>query len=84
MIRESEKDRLVGVGCTEGLLIYFDEIIEYISSYITLKPGDMISSSSITYDGYKHWDSHGKGSYIEVDQEKIGKLRMSIVDLRGE
>ena len=83
MVRESETGRLVGVGSTEGLLMHFDETIEFISSFITLKPGDMISSSSVTYDGYKHWDSHEEGFYIDLEIEKIGKLRMNIVDKRG-
>ncbi|MBT3320273.1 MAG: fumarylacetoacetate hydrolase family protein [Clostridia bacterium] len=84
MVRESETGRLVGVGSTEGLLMHFDETVEFISSFITLKPGDMISSSSVTYDGYKHWDSHEPGFYIDLEIEKIGRLRMNIVDERGE
>ena len=83
MVRESEKGRLVAHSSTEGLLMFFDEIIAYISTFITLKPGDMVSSSSISYDGYKHWESHDKDFYIDLEIEKVGKLRMLIDDRRG-
>ena len=82
--REEEKQRLVSVGSSEGMLIKFDEAISYISSYMTLRPGDMISSSSISYDGYKHWDSHEDGSFVQVSMDGIGTLRMNIVDERGK
>lgn len=82
--REEENGRLVSVGSSEGMLIYFDEALSYISRYMTLRPGDMISSSSISYDGYKHWDSHEEGSYVEVSMQTLGSLRMNIVDKRGE
>ncbi len=82
--REEESGRLVSVGSSEGMLIYFDEVVSYISSYMTLQPGDMISSSSISYDGYQHWDSHGDGSYVQVSMEGIGELRMNIIDNRGK
>ena len=82
--REEESDRLVSVGSSEGMLIHFDEVVSYISSYMTLKPGDMISSSSISYDSYQHWDSHEPGSYVQVSMEGMGELRMNIIDNRGK
>ncbi len=82
--RESENNRMVSVASTEGVLHGFDEVIAYVSRFITLKPGDMISCSSLTYDGYRHWDHYEEGSYVEVEIEKIGKLRMNIIDERGE
>lgn len=82
--REEENGRLISVGSSEGMLIYFDEALSYISRYMTLRPGDMISSSSISYDGYFHWDSHEEGSYVEVSMQTLGSLRMNIVDKRGE
>ncbi|NQT57745.1 MAG: fumarylacetoacetate hydrolase family protein [Bacteroidetes bacterium] len=83
MVRESEKGRLVSVGSSENLMHGFDELIAYMSRFITLKPGDMLSSSSITFDGYPHWNHYEPESYIQVEIEKIGALRMNILEQRS-
>jgi len=75
--------RIVEKVHSSALLFSFSETISFLSTFVTLKPGDMISSGSIGYDSYPHWDYYPDGSYIEVEAENIGTLRMNINDIRG-
>jgi len=82
--REKRKQiRTVEKVHSSALLFDFAATISFLSDFVTLKPGDMISSGSIGYDGYSHWDYYPPGSYIEVKAEKLGDLRLNINDIRG-
>jgi len=84
MQTERESGRLVSHISTDSVLITFSEIISYISSFITLRPGDMLSSASIAYDGYPYWDGYlGENAYIEGEIAEIGRLRLYLDDERG-
>jgi 2-keto-4-pentenoate hydratase/2-oxohepta-3-ene-1,7-dioic acid hydratase in catechol pathway len=80
---ERERDNFIGKIHTSSLTYSFAEAVSFMSRFVALKTGDMISSASIGYDGYRHWNHYEEGSYVEVEVEKIGKLRMNIRDERG-
>ncbi|MBL7005501.1 MAG: fumarylacetoacetate hydrolase family protein [Spirochaetia bacterium] len=54
----------------------FEDTYAFMSKMMTLKPGDMLSTSSIGYDGYQFWDDVPQGSWVQTTCEKIGSLRM--------
>lgn len=83
MLEERESGRLVARGSAQAVCFTFDEMIAYMSSFLTLEPGDMMSSASITYDGYPSWETpYPENAYIQAKADKIGRLRMWIRDER--
>ena len=54
----------------------FEDTYAFMSKLMTLKPGDMLSTASIGYDGYQFWDDIPQGSWVQTTCEKIGSLRM--------
>ena len=85
MIEERESGRLLALGSSAAVLFTFPEIISYLSSFTTLRPGDMLSSASITYDGYPYWgEVFPPGAYWQAKIEKLGTLRLNIEDHRKE
>lgn len=85
MIEERESGRLVTLGSAAAVCFTFSEMIEYMSSFLTLRPGDMMSSASITYDGFPNWPGrYPENAYIQSTAEKLGTLRLRIRDGRKE
>ena len=77
-----------GVPCdtvpTAAMIFRFERIIAFISRFMTLKPGDMITSGALgwhTIPGQVHYPP---GATFEVEIEQIGCLRNPIIDQRQE
>jgi hypothetical protein len=52
---------------------------------MTLWPGYLLSTASITYDAYQSGpDRFPEGAYIQVKTEKLGTLRLNLRDERKE
>ena len=77
---ERESGRLVSYGFASACVFTINEIIAYMSSFMTFYPGDMVNTASITYDGYQSMDPLPEKAYIEAKVEKIGTLRNWIDD----
>lgn len=74
----------VSAGAT---LFRFEDTLSFMSRLMTLKPGDMLSTSSIGYDGYGFWDDRPPGTWFQGTCEGIGSLRMYLtppVDETGD
>lgn len=67
---------------TASLIFPFDELIRYVSTFTTLKPGDIIATGTPTgagarFDPPKYLNS---GDIVEVTVAGIGTLRNPVVD----
>lgn len=85
LLEERESGRLVSLGSGKAVVFTINEMVAYTSGFMTLRPGDMLSTASITYDGYP--SKPGKypdNAYIQVKTEKLGSLRLCIRDERKE
>ena len=71
-----EDIRLIEMVSSGSSLFRFEEAVSFMSSIFTLKPGDMISSSSIGYDGYAFRREIIPGSWFQASCSGIGSLRM--------
>ena len=67
---------------TDSMIFGFDYLIEYISSFTTLQPGDMISTGTPTGAGARFEPPRflKPGDVVEVSSPQIGTLRNGIVD----
>ena len=82
---ERESGRLISCGNTKAVVFTIPEMISYMSGFMTLEPGDMFSTASISYDGYQSpADRYPPNAYIEAKTEKLGSLRLWIRDEREE
>jgi 2-keto-4-pentenoate hydratase/2-oxohepta-3-ene-1,7-dioic acid hydratase in catechol pathway len=70
------KPRLIEKVSSGASLFLFEDAFAFMSRLLTLKPGDMLSSASIGYDGYSVWDDAPPGSWVQTTCEKIGSLRL--------
>jgi len=63
-----KNDVLVQSGCSGDMIFFFDEIIHYISQYITLKTGDVIFTGTPKGIGKVE-----KGDYLDafLENEKL-------------
>lgn len=66
-------------GNTEGMIHRIPEILEYISSGITLYPGDIISTGTVTGSGLGTGKFLKGGDVLEATIEKIGTLVNKVV-----
>ncbi len=66
-------------GNTEGMIHRIPEILEYISSGITLYPGDIISTGTVTGSGLGTGKFLNDGDVLEATIEKIGTLVNKVV-----
>lgn len=57
-------------------LFRFEDTFSFMSRIMTLRPGDMLSTSSIGYDGYSFWEEKPPGTWFQASCERIGSLRM--------
>jgi hypothetical protein len=66
---------------TERLMFLFDFLIAYLSTFATLKPGDMIATGTPTGAGARsdppRWLK--PGDVVEVESSRIGVLRNTVV-----
>ena len=85
LIEERESGRLVSMGSAQAVVWTIPEMVSYASGFLLLEPGDMISTASITYDGYNTYPGHyPENAYIQGGTKKLGTLRMWIQDERKE
>lgn len=63
---------------TGQMIFNIDEVIEFISSLVTLEPGDIISTGTPSGVGHPN-QKLGDGDIVEVEVEKIGILRNPVV-----
>jgi hypothetical protein len=68
--------RVIERVSTGASLFRFEDTFSFMSRLMTLKPGDMLSSSSIGYDGYGFWEEKPPGAWFQATCEGIGSLRM--------
>ena len=59
------------------------EIVEFISSFVTLEPGDLISTGTPSGVGAAKGVFLSSGDEMEAEIEKIGILRTRIVSETG-
>lgn len=84
VLEERESGRLISVIHTSAVLFTIPEIVEYVSSFCTFEPGDMVSTASIGYDGYGNYPERMPDhAYYQVKIEPIGILRLNVVDHRA-
>jgi 2-keto-4-pentenoate hydratase/2-oxohepta-3-ene-1,7-dioic acid hydratase in catechol pathway len=67
---------------TAAMLFRFERIIAFTSRFMTLKPGDMITSGALGWHTIPGRDRYPPGSFFEVEIEGIGCLHNPIVDQR--
>lgn len=84
MTEERESGRLVTYGSANAVCFTFDEMIAYMSSFMTLHPGDMMSCASITFDGFPYYEEYPENAYIQAKASKLGRLRLWIKDERKD
>jgi len=67
---------------TARLMFPFDDLISYLSTFATLKPGDMIATGTPTGAGARFTPPRWlkPGDVVEVESSKIGVLRNTVVD----
>jgi 2-keto-4-pentenoate hydratase/2-oxohepta-3-ene-1,7-dioic acid hydratase in catechol pathway len=67
---------------TASLIFAFDYLIEYISSFTTLKPGDIISTGTPTGAGARFDPPRylTPGDIVEISSPPIGTLRNGVMD----
>jgi 2-keto-4-pentenoate hydratase/2-oxohepta-3-ene-1,7-dioic acid hydratase in catechol pathway len=67
---------------TERLMFPFDFLVEYLSTFATLKPGDLIATGTPTGAGARFDPPKWlvPGDIVEVESPAIGILRNAIVD----
>ncbi len=66
-------------GNTGQMLFRVGDIIEYISAICTLEPGDLISTGTPSGVGHARGLKLKPGDTVEVEIEKIGVLRSTVV-----
>ena len=64
---------------TEGMIFKPDEIIAFVSSIVTLEPGDVISTGSPPGAGFATGEYLNIGDVVEVEMEGLGRQRNKIV-----
>lgn len=85
LLEERENGRLVSLGSGKAVLFTINEMVSYISGFMKLRPGDMFSTASITYDAYRNFPGkYPEGSYLQIKTEKLGTLRLLLRDERTE
>lgn len=66
---------------TGSMLIGFERLIAWLSSFVALRPGDVLHTGTLAYDGMILTDDmpFGPDDYIEGDLERVGRLRLPVV-----
>jgi 2-keto-4-pentenoate hydratase/2-oxohepta-3-ene-1,7-dioic acid hydratase in catechol pathway len=75
----------VSLGSGNAVTFTINEMVAYASGFMKLRPGDMFSTASITYDAYQNFPGrYPENSYIQIKTEKLGTLKLCIKDERKE
>lgn len=85
LFEERENGRLVSLASAKAVTFTVNEMVAYASDFMTLWPGDMLSTASITYDAYPSAPGrYPENAYVQVKTDKLGTLRLNIRDERKE
>ena len=85
LLEERENGRLVSLGSGKAVIFTINEMVAYVSGFMKLRPGDMFSTASITYDAYQSFPGrYPENAYVQIKTEKLGTLRQRIKDERTE
>lgn len=68
---------------TEGMIFKPDEIIAFVSSIVTLKPGDVIATGSPPGAGFATGEYLKVGDVVELEMEGLGRQRNVITAEEG-
>ena len=66
-------------GNTGQMIFTVPNIIEYLSHFLTLEPGDLIATGTPSGVGHARGENLKPGDVVEVEIEKIGCLRNKVV-----
>ncbi|MCC7163804.1 MAG: fumarylacetoacetate hydrolase family protein [Anaerolineae bacterium] len=69
---------------TAAMILKFPEVIEFMSSFMTLKAGDIISSGALGWHTIPGREYYPPGSNFEIEIEGIGILQNPILDQRKQ
>ena len=69
---------------TEGMIFKPDEIIAFVSSIVTLEPGDVIATGSPPGAGFASGKYLNVGDVVELEMEGLGRQRNVIIAEEGE
>jgi 2-keto-4-pentenoate hydratase/2-oxohepta-3-ene-1,7-dioic acid hydratase in catechol pathway len=69
---------------TEGMIFKPDEIIAFVSSIVTLEPGDVIATGSPPGAGFASGEYLNVGDVVELEMEGLGRQRNVIIAEEGE
>jgi hypothetical protein len=79
-----ENGRLISLASAQAVTFTINEMVAYFSGFMTMWPGDMASTASITYDAYQSFPGPWpENAYVQVKTEKLGTLRVRIKEERS-
>lgn len=66
---------------TGALVIGYEKLVSWLSSFMTLQPGDVIHMGTLAVDGMPYHEDMRfcEDDYIEGEWEKVGRLRLPVV-----
>ena len=66
---------------TGSMTIGIERVVSWLSSFMTLYPGDVIHMGTMAVDGMPYVADlgYGEGDYIEAEFERVGTLRLPVV-----
>jgi 2-keto-4-pentenoate hydratase/2-oxohepta-3-ene-1,7-dioic acid hydratase in catechol pathway len=82
VVHARESDVPCDIVPTAAMLFRFERIIAFVSQFMSLKPGDMITSGALGWHTIPGRDYYPPGSEFEVEIEGIGCLSNPIIDQR--
>ncbi len=71
---------------TGSMVIGFERLVSWLSSFMTLQPGDVLHMGTLAVDGMPYLSDidYGPEDYIEGDWERVGTLRIPVVFAKRE
>ena len=81
LLTTRQSGRLRDRAYTGSMLIGFERLIAWLSSFVSLRPGDVLHMGTMAFDGMIVTDemSFGPDDTIEGDLEKVGALSLPVV-----
>ena len=84
LFEERENGRLVSLASAKAVTFTINEMVAYASGFMTMQPGFMASTASITYDAYPSYPGPWpENAYVQVKTDKLGTLRVRIKEERS-
>ena len=72
------------MASAKAVTFTINEMIAYASGFMTMQPGFMASTASITYDAYQSYPGPWpENAYVQVKTDKLGTLRVRIKEERS-